>query len=155
MQCTIFNRPCVAGLFYNHLCYWLIKCLSQHFPQNLQNIITPKPWELESWNFERMFTPPPGVTCQVSGVMCHMSGVTCQVSGVMCKIFFLQSGWASRWRVCYQRGLPRIVFFGMASRRWFNFVVIMRWLLVDRDLYKAFRQSVSVFTLRPQNIREV
>ena len=31
--------------------------------------------------------------------MCHMSGVRCQVSGAE----------ASRWRVCYQRGLPRLV----------------------------------------------
>ena len=55
------------------------------------------------------------VTCQVSHVRCHMSGVTCQVSRVRCHmsyiyIFFLQSDWASRWRVCYQRGLPRLVF---------------------------------------------
>ena len=54
------------------------------------------------------------ITCQVSRVMCHVSGVTCQVSGVMCQVshvsFFLgQSGEASRWRVCYQRGLPRLV----------------------------------------------
>ena len=36
----------------------------------------------------------------VSHVMCHMSGVQCH--------FFLIDG-ASRWRVCYQRGLPRLV----------------------------------------------
>ena len=65
--------------------------------------------------------------------MCHMSHVTCHVSPVMChvshvkNIFFYislnkkknkkkyttknigQSGGASRWRVCYQRGLPRLV----------------------------------------------
>ena len=37
-----------------------------------------------------------------------MSGVSCQVS---CDIFFLQSGGASLWRVCYQWGLPRLVFY--------------------------------------------
>ena len=48
--------------------------------------------------------------------MCHVSRVTCHVSRVMCqKINKLpsekigQSGGASRWRVCYQRGLPRLV----------------------------------------------
>ena len=41
--------------------------------------------------------------------MCHISHVMCQVSYVMCH-FFVQSGGASRGRVCYQRGLPRVVF---------------------------------------------
>ena len=46
--------------------------------------------------------------CQVSGVRCQVLGVTCQVSRVT---FFvcLQSGGASRWRVCYHRGLPLLV----------------------------------------------
>ena len=54
-----------------------------------------------------MFTPP-----NMSYVMCH---VTRQVSHVMCHMshviffFFRQSGEAYRWRVCYQRGLPRLV----------------------------------------------
>ena len=63
-----------------------------------------------------MFTPH-----HVSHVRCHMSHVTCQVSGVTCQVspvryhilFFYffsgQSGEASWWRVCYQRGLPRLV----------------------------------------------
>ena len=43
--------------------------------------------------------------------MCHISHVKCHVSDVTCHSFFLllffgQSGGASRWRVCYQRGLP-------------------------------------------------
>ena len=41
--------------------------------------------------------------------MCHVSGVRCHVYGVRCMIF-LQSGGASGWRVCYQRGLPSLVF---------------------------------------------
>ena len=54
------------------------------------------------------------VRCQVSAVSCQLSGVSCQVSGVTCHIFyfiifFLQTVGASRWRVCYQRGLPRLV----------------------------------------------
>ena len=44
-------------------------------------------------------------------VMCHVSRVTCNVSHVtFFSSFFLQSGEAYRLRVCYQRGLPRLVF---------------------------------------------
>ena len=52
------------------------------------------------------------VTCHVSRVTCHMSRVTCHVSHVILFFFFFfrQSGEAYRWRVCYQRGLPRLVF---------------------------------------------
>ena len=37
----------------------------------------------------------------------HVSHVTCHIH-----LFFsfLQAGEASQWRVCYQRGLPRLVF---------------------------------------------
>ena len=53
--------------------------------------------------------------------MCHVSRVTCHVSRVTCRMFFFiyflffyptkffKSGGAHRWRVCYQRGLPRLV----------------------------------------------
>ena len=51
-----------------------------------------------------------GVTCQVSGVRCQVSDVMCQVSRVTCHIFFLQIGEASRGRVFYQQGLPRLVY---------------------------------------------
>ena len=52
--------------------------------------------------------------CHMSDVTCLVSGVTCQVSGVMCIFvfiffFFKQSDGASCWRVCYPRGLPRLV----------------------------------------------
>ena len=72
------------------------------------------------------------VMCHVSCVMCHVSHVTCHVSHVTCpkkigNIFVIkkinkqinkknrsqnkiwQSGGASQWRVCYQRGIPRLV----------------------------------------------
>ena len=59
----------------------------------------------------------------VSCLMCHVSWVTCHLSHVTCPKFFTnifyakkypleeieQNGGASRWRVCYQRGLPRLV----------------------------------------------
>ena len=52
-------------------------------------------------------SPPP------QNVMCHVSRVMCQVSHVTFIyfiFFFGQSGEAYRLRVCYQRGLPRLVF---------------------------------------------
>ena len=70
----------------------------------------------------REFSPPTAchmshVTCHMSGVRCQVSRVTCHVSHVMCHMyfflllfFFSQSGEAYRLRVCYQRGLPRLVF---------------------------------------------
>ena len=57
----------------------------------------------------------PPHTCHVSGVTCHVSHVTYHMSRVTCKMpdffifIFLQSGEASQGRVCYQRGLPRLV----------------------------------------------
>ena len=45
------------------------------------------------------------VTYHISHVTCHMSCVTC----TMCSFFFLQSGEVFGWRVCYERGLPRLV----------------------------------------------
>ena len=56
------------------------------------------------------------VRCQVSVVLCQVSHVRCHMSCVK-KIhifllfsFFGQCGGVSRWRVCYQRGLPLLVF---------------------------------------------
>ena len=52
------------------------------------------------------------VMCLMLCVTCHVSRVTCHVSHVtICfsSFFFRQSGDAYRWRVCYQRGLPRLV----------------------------------------------
>ena len=59
------------------------------------------------------------VMCHMSHVTFHMSCVTCQVSHVACHVscvtfflnFFLQNCETSQWRVCYQRGLPRLVFY--------------------------------------------
>ena len=57
------------------------------------------------------------VTCHVSHVTCHMSRVTSHMSLFFSSFFsfFGQSGRAYWWRVCYQRGLPRLVYCGEAS----------------------------------------
>ena len=49
------------------------------------------------------------VMCHVSRVTCHMSHVTRHVSQIKFFFFFGQSVEAQRGRVCYQRGLPRLV----------------------------------------------
>ena len=62
------------------------------------------------------------VTCHVSPVMCHLPCVTCHLSHKRKINFFYlkkkkktsfkkigQCGGASQGRVCYQRGLPRLV----------------------------------------------
>ena len=54
-------------------------------------------------------------TCHMSHVTCHASRVKCQVSCVTCHMshfsssFFGQKGEAYRWRVSNQWGLPRLV----------------------------------------------
>ena len=49
--------------------------------------------------------------CHMSHVTCHMSRVTCHVSCVTCHMsHFFSSLEVYWWRVCYQRGLPRLVF---------------------------------------------
>ena len=85
----------------------------------LQNTFIPKPYELEGLEMLRECSPPS--MCHMSHVMCHMSCVTCNGPHVTCHtshithnfiyfIYFLQSGEVSRCRVCYQRGLPRLVY---------------------------------------------
>ena len=68
-----------------------------------------------------MFTPHQvsHVRCHVSGVISQVSGVRCQLSCVRCHvsrvryiyIYFFCTKWCGQlWRVCYQRGLPRLVY---------------------------------------------
>ena len=101
----VFNRPGVAGAVlqtaswlndkliiignYQTRCSrsWSTNSLVIHYlshsvmvcgiiPPDIHNIINPRPLELDSWNFERMFTPY------------HVSCVTCHVSRVICQKYF-------------------------------------------------------------------
>ena len=102
------SRGCSTNTFATDQ---LINWWSHPYPPNLQNIITPIPLELRTWNFYPTFA-----VLNVSCVLCHMPHVNCHVLHITKKciyIFFLSfSGqriggiW---WRVCYYRGLPRIV----------------------------------------------
>ena len=68
-----------------------------------------------SWHFEWRFSSPQLPShMSIFICMCHMSYVTCHVSLVMYhmptkKSFFSLSFIASRLRICYQRGPPRLV----------------------------------------------
>ena len=79
-----------------------------------------------------------GVTCQVSHVRCHMSGVTCHMSTFFF-FSFRKSGEASLWRVCYQRGLPHLVY-----------INILQWpknycfaVMYITSLQKKWREGIS------------
>ena len=56
----------------------------------------------------RECSQPP--TCQVSGVQCNMSYVISHIIYVNIYIIFWQSGEVCQWMVCYQRGLPGLVY---------------------------------------------
>ena len=58
------------------------------FSSNIQNSFKPKPQELGSWYFDRMFTPH----C-VSHVMYHVSHVTCHISCLIFSYFFPSHFW--------------------------------------------------------------
>ena len=62
----------------------------------------------------------------MSCVICHMSGVRCQVSGV---IFCVIGNWR---RVCYQRGLPCLVYY-QVSLLYFVYLCWLRWQLWHCD----------------------
>ena len=91
------------------------------------------------------------VTCHMPHVMCHVSHVTCHVSCVTCHIplfflfFLLQSGWARRWRVCYQRGLPHLVL-----RKKTN--LIYKMVSIMAKLYRDLRKS-GIFLIIHVTIR--
>ena len=85
---VVINRPCIVTAVlqtYPSFGDWV----SNPFPTNLQNTINPKPLELAR---DLNFIYTIFITCHVSCVTCHC--VTYQIGG------------ASRWKVCYQRGLP-------------------------------------------------
>ena len=54
--------------------------------------------------------PVSHVRCHISLVTCHVSHLRCHMSHIFSSSFLLESGGVSWWRVCYQWGLPRLVF---------------------------------------------
>ena len=78
---------------------------------NIQILLTNKIQEIGTDHLGlvlRECSPPQ--MCHVSHVTCHVSHVTCHMSQFYLIFFFFgQSGEDYWWRVCNQRGLPRLV----------------------------------------------
>ena len=115
--CYLSSRLPSWGCFINtFVIHWLINWLSQwsFCSESSRHCLTQtiRAGELKFW--EKVHSH------HVLHVTCHMSGVRCQESGVRCQVyiyvyiyifFFVgQSIEASRGRICYQRGLPCLVF---------------------------------------------
>ena len=93
------------------------------------------------------------VTCHVSRVTCHMLHVTCNIFFIFIFIFFLQSGEAYRWRVCYQRGLPRLVYFIPGSLSWVNLTISCFDLFLDTDsLLTCWHLIIPSLLSSPKNV---
>ena len=95
--------PVELGKFYKHLCHWLTGWpfveISSKYCLSQTSTITAR--EL---TFSDNVQPP-------SCVPCSMSIITCQMSEVefFLVFFLLKSGGSNWWRVCYQRGIRRLV----------------------------------------------
>ena len=112
---TNFFRFLVDTEIFQFFCFFpflLVSCCFPCFFQFFSSNLTQRVWHWLPWPcFEGMFTPlrMSHVTCHVSHVRCQTLGVRCQIIFILCYIFFYgQSGVASRLRVCYQGGLPRL-----------------------------------------------
>ena len=94
--------------------------------------------------------------CCMSSVTCHVSHVTCLVSCVMCHpsharyhlilfFFFFSSSkfGANRWRVCYQQGLPRLVYQLFNVDLYLNFVLTFH--LPRIGVFKRIHKNVCYF----------
>ena len=95
---TRCSRGCSTITFVTH---WLIHSVIL-FLQTFKTSLHPN---LKSKGAEILRENSCPTMCHISGVMFHVSHVIFSFS------FFGQSSEASWWRVCYQRGLPRLVFF--------------------------------------------
>ena len=84
--------------------------------------------------------------CHISHVICHVSRVTCNIFIFI--LFFGVSGGACQWRVCCQRGLPRLVFHLKASRRKaMNMAFLLAIAMVEIRLANNVHQRYSQFAV--------
>ena len=120
----------------------------------------PKPLDLGSWNFERTVTSLhlSHVTCHVSPVTCHVSRLTCHMShvtfiSIYIYFFCRQSGETSRWRVCFQWGLPRLVVMKKSRIRarlgplvlvWFKSTNTIPWVQINTMSHCQYYESMSI-----------
>ena len=109
----VFNRPGVVGAVL-HIALSFIHSFSQLVSLFLQIF---KISNSKSKGAESLRECSPPTTCHMSYVMCHVSHIMCHISRVkyhvsnvtFFSLFFGQSVEVYWWRVCYQRGLPRLV----------------------------------------------
>ena len=83
--------------------------------------------ELNSWNFERMFTPH-----QVSHVICHMSHAMCLLSHFY--LFLLTKLFCLYMKGQLSRGLPRLV----SSSKWLNKIWLFKYWKHHMEQIKKF-----------------
>ena len=93
----------------------------------------------------------PPTTCQMSHVTCHMSRVPCLVSHVMRHMShffsffsFRQSGEAYQWRVCYQWGLPCLVFLWWRKQIWHQEIWIKGFLWTKIFFFVMRKKLVNI-----------
>ena len=90
------------------------------------------------------------VTCHVSRVTCHVSHVT---DHFIYFFFFGQSGEAYRLRVCYQRGLPRLVILNKLNQLEINLVLDFSFYVLGWSLSHMFMYwSVYLFLSFPSSL---
>ena len=94
-------------MFYKQLCYWFIHSLINWLILFLQS------FSLAHWLVQvlSLVKPPPNPPQPPFFSFFFFSS------------FFVQSGGATRWRVCYQRGLPRLVYII------FNIIIIIIFII--------------------------
>ena len=75
----------------------------------------------------------------MSHVTCHVSRDTCHVSHVLSFFFCGQSGEVYWWRVCFQRGLPRLVY----NIKGISFYVLFRTIPMLKSAQNTPKESNS------------
>ena len=95
------------------------------------------------------------ISLHVPHVLCHMSHAACK-NVIFLLIFFSQSGGAIWQRVCYRRGLPRVVFRKMSQ----NVLGLIKkgqsrklWFLPINHLWSV--KLDVLFTALPGNLTEL
>ena len=118
------NRPGVAGAVLQTPPP-IVKISSKHYVCQ-----TRKTRELKFWENVH---PQPRVTCHVSCVKSHFFFL----------FFFRECCGASRWRVCYQPGLPRLV---SSEFRWRR-LPLLKGIFSFKFLKKGYGQMVSMIRI--------
>ena len=116
MISTIINIPSVARAVLE-----TTKVIDRFSESVSQSALSSKSLKYHTNRKSREQSPPQHVTCHLSPVTLHVSCGACHLSLVMWRmflfiyLFFGQSVEAYCWRVCYQQGLPSLVFYSFGK----------------------------------------